>query len=208
MQGLPRSGQDSTKAIQKAIDDGKRCGANCNGSTTKNAIVYFPPGEYLVSSSISVHFGTQIIGDAQSWPTIRAASSFIGLGVLSTDVYVEQGGTGPDGNALEWYVNTARFHGQIRNLKVDIRATDPGAYVCAFHYQVAQATTIENIEIIANSATVCVQAISIPPMHTAFSPGGRALTSLAPDPARHLRRERQRRCHVRHHFHGWQFWYL
>ncbi|ORY15484.1 pectate lyase superfamily protein-domain-containing protein [Clohesyomyces aquaticus] len=149
----PSGKTDSTKAIQKAIDEGKRCGANCNGSTTKNAIVYFPPGTYLVSSSISVYFGTQIIGDANSWPTILAAKSFVGLGVLSTDVYVDGGGNGPDGNSLEWYINTARFYGQIRNIKIDIRATDPGAYVAALHYQVAQATTIENVELIADSGT-------------------------------------------------------
>lgn len=146
--------QDSTQAIQRAIGDGKRCGAACNGATTKNAIVYFPPGQYLVSSSISVYFGTQMIGDANNWPTIKAAPSFVGLGVLSTDVYVESGGTGPDGNSLEWYINTARFYGQIRNLRVDITKTDPGAYVAALHYQVAQATTLENVELIANSATV------------------------------------------------------
>ncbi|KAK0102135.1 hypothetical protein ONS96_006099 [Cadophora gregata f. sp. sojae] len=149
----PTGKTDSTKAIQDAIDSGKRCGAKCNGSTTKNRIVYFPPGTYKVSSSISVYFGTQIIGDANSWPTIVAASSFVGLGVLSTDVYVENGGVGPDGNSLQWYINTARFYGQIRNIRIDIRATDPGAYVCALHYQVAQATTVENVELIANSAT-------------------------------------------------------
>ncbi|KAI8950578.1 pectate lyase superfamily protein-domain-containing protein [Xylaria longipes] len=149
----PTGVRDSTQAIQRAIDDGKRCGANCNGSTTKNAIVYFPPGRYLVSSSISVYFGTQIVGDANNWPTIVAASSFIGLGVLSTDVYVDGGGNGPDGGALEWYINTARFYSQIRNIKIDITATNSGAYVAALHYQVAQATTLENVEIIANSAT-------------------------------------------------------
>ncbi|KAK4031703.1 putative LysM domain-containing protein [Parachaetomium inaequale] len=149
----PTGAKDSTQAIQKAIDDGKRCGAACNGATTKNAIVYFPPGKYLVSSSISVYFGTQMIGDANNWPTIVAASSYVGLGVLSTDVYVDNGGNGPDGNALEWYINTARFYGQIRNLRIDITRTDPGAYVAALHYQVAQATTIENVEIIADSGT-------------------------------------------------------
>jgi hypothetical protein len=117
--------------------------------------VYFPPGRYLVSSSISIYFGTQVIGDANDWPTIVGAASFVGLGVLSTDVYVENGGDGPDGNALEWYINTARFYSQIRNLRIDVTATDPGAYVAALHYQVAQATTIENVEIIADSGTVC-----------------------------------------------------
>ncbi len=144
--------QDSTAAIQKAISDGNR--ANCPSSSTKNAIVYLPPGTYLVSSSISLYFGTQLIGDANNWPTIKAAASFVGLGVLSTDVYVPNGGNGPDGNAAEWYINTARFFSQIRNIRVDIKATDPNAYVCAIHYQVAQATSIQNVELIATTGTV------------------------------------------------------
>lgn len=82
------------------------------------------------------------------------AGSFVGLGVLSTDVYVDGGGNGPDGNALQWYINTARFYSQIRNIKIDITATNGGAYIAALHYQVAQATTLENVELIANSATV------------------------------------------------------
>ncbi|KAK3390748.1 pectate lyase superfamily protein-domain-containing protein [Podospora didyma] len=141
--GNDTSYKDSTQAIQRAVDDGKRCGAKCNGATAKNAIVYFPAGKYLVSSSISIYFGTRIIGDANSWPTIVGASSFVGLGVLSTNVYVDNGGNGPDGNALEWYISTARFYSQIRNIKIDIRATPAGAYT----------TTIENVEIIANLAT-------------------------------------------------------
>lgn len=45
------------------MNDGKRCGEKCNGSTTKNAIVYFPPGTYRISSTIPMPFGTQVIGD-------------------------------------------------------------------------------------------------------------------------------------------------
>ncbi|OJJ00551.1 hypothetical protein ASPVEDRAFT_128758 [Aspergillus versicolor CBS 583.65] len=137
----PTGASDSTAAIQAAINDGNRCGARCNGSTRKNAIVYFPPGTYLVSSSI----------EANNWPTIRAASSFIGLGVLSTNQYV--GGTGPDGGDAEYYVNTARFYSQIRNLRIDITSTDPNAYVCAIHYQIAQATSLQEVELIATTGT-------------------------------------------------------
>ncbi|KAJ6440015.1 LysM domain-containing protein [Purpureocillium lavendulum] len=127
----------ATQAIQKAIRDGKRCDSACNGATTTKAIAYFPPGKYLVSSSIPVCFGTQMIGDAVNPPTSLATRSFVSLGVLSTDAYEADGGTGPGGNALEWYINTARFY----------------TYVAAIHYQVAQATTIENVEIIADSGT-------------------------------------------------------
>lgn len=85
-------------------------------------------------------------------PTIKAAASFVGLGVLSTDVYVGDG-AGSDGKDNEWYVNTASFYRQIRNVKVDITDTDPNAAVCAIHYQVAQATSIQNVELIAKSGT-------------------------------------------------------
>ncbi|KAL4754843.1 hypothetical protein BDW72DRAFT_200512 [Aspergillus terricola var. indicus] len=137
----PTGASDSTAAIQAAINDGNRCGARCNGSTRKNAIVYFPPGTYLVSSTI----------EANNWPTIRAASSFVGLGVLSTNQYV--GGTGPDGGDGQYYVNTARFYSQIRNLRIDITATNRDAYVCAIHYQIAQATSLQDVELIATTGT-------------------------------------------------------
>jgi hypothetical protein len=170
---------DDTAAIQKAIDDGNRCGENCYGSSTKNAIVYFPPGTYLVSSSIEVLFGTQLVGDPLNKPTILASSTFVGLGVLSTDYYVPNGGNGPDGNALEWYINTvgtyailfiedrssdgtvfrfqSSFYRQIRNFKIDITATDQGAYVAAIHYQVAQATSLQFVDIIASTASGTTQ---------------------------------------------------
>ena len=83
-----------------------RCGKGCNGSTTKNAIVYFPPGTYLVSSTIALPFGTQVIGDTNNRPTIIAAPSFVGLGVLSTDEYTGDGGQGVDGGDPEYVINS------------------------------------------------------------------------------------------------------
>ncbi|KAK6535514.1 hypothetical protein TWF694_001969 [Orbilia ellipsospora] len=147
---------DCTGAIKNAMKAGNRCGAGCNGSTTKQAILYFPPGTYLISSTIEVYFGTQMIGDATNVPNIIASASFVGLGVFSVDHYVEQGGIGPDGKAKEWYVNTANFYRQIRNFNFDLRtagavaassATDGAAALpmCGIHYQVGQATSLTNI---------------------------------------------------------------
>lgn len=50
------------------MTDGKRCGKKCNGSTTKNSIVHFPPGTYLVSTTIPLPFGNQVIGDVCPQP--------------------------------------------------------------------------------------------------------------------------------------------
>ncbi|KAL2831137.1 pectate lyase superfamily protein-domain-containing protein [Aspergillus cavernicola] len=135
---------DSTAAIQAAINDGHCCGEKCNGSTLKNAIIYFPPGTYL----------------ANNWPTIKVASSFVGLGVLSTNEYF--GGTGPDGKHAQYYVKTVQFYSQIRNLRIDITSKNPNAYVCAIHYQVAQATSLQKVELIPTTGTtqqgICVIA--------------------------------------------------
>ncbi|KAH8901101.1 pectin lyase-like protein [Thozetella sp. PMI_491] len=133
---------DDTQAIINAMTDGNRCGANCNGESIKNAIVYFPGGIYLVSSTIT----------ANNKPTIKASSSFVGLGVLSTDTYVGDG-LGIDGKDDEWYVNTASFYRQIRNVRIDVTSTPPNNFVCAIHYQVAQATSLQNLELVATSGT-------------------------------------------------------
>ncbi|KAL2811038.1 pectate lyase superfamily protein-domain-containing protein [Aspergillus granulosus] len=129
---------DDTAAINKAISDGNRCGADCGSSTVYPAVVFFPPGTYLVSSSIIQYYNTQFLGDPTDYPTILAAKSFVGLGVITADVYV--------GDKEQWYINTNNFLRHIRNFKMDITRTDPNAYVCAIHWQVAQGTALENIE--------------------------------------------------------------
>ena len=129
--------------------NGTRCGEKCNGSTTKNAIVYFPPGKYLISTTIAMPFGTQVIGDASLRPTLVASPKFIGLGVLSTDEY-----TGGAGGSEQYYINTANFYRQIRNIVIDITAA--GANISALHYQVAQATSLQNVELIAKAGSTQV----------------------------------------------------
>ena len=54
---------DDTAAINKAMADQNRCGKDCGSSTTRPAIVYFPAGTYLVSSSIISYYNTQMIGN-------------------------------------------------------------------------------------------------------------------------------------------------
>ncbi|KAK4141141.1 pectate lyase superfamily protein-domain-containing protein [Dichotomopilus funicola] len=150
---------EDTAAIRSAINStrSRRCAEGCNGSTLHNTVVYFPSGTYLVSSTIYAIFGTQMIGNPNDPPVILGAPSFVGLGVFSTDEYVPNGGTGPDGNANEWYINTVRS--AIRNFKFDITQTDPGAYICAIHYQVAQATSLSNVEFNVGAPPTTQQAI-------------------------------------------------
>ncbi|RMJ21385.1 hypothetical protein PHISP_07749, partial [Aspergillus sp. HF37] len=129
---------DDTAAINRAIANVGRCGANCGSSAIYPAVIWFPTGTYLVSSSIIQYYNTQFLGDPLNVLTILAASSFVGLGVITSDVYVS--------DTEEWYLNTSNFLRNIKNFKIDIRLTDPSAYVCAIHWQVAQGTSLENIE--------------------------------------------------------------
>jgi len=94
-------------------------------------------------------FGTEVIGDANNRPTLVAAPSFMGLGVLSTDEYTGAPVAGIDGWGPEYYVNTANFNRQIRNIVIDIRKIAQGTLVTCLHYQDAQATSLQNVELVA-----------------------------------------------------------
>ena len=79
---------DDTAAIQKAISDQNRCAPSaCNTTTDKEAVVYFPAGTYIISSSILDYYNTQLIGNPNSLPVLKATSSFSGLGLIDGDQY-------------------------------------------------------------------------------------------------------------------------
>jgi polygalacturonase len=59
---------DDTAAINLAISSGDRCGVDCGSSTVRPAVVYFPTGTYLVSSSIIQYYNTQLIGNVSCSP--------------------------------------------------------------------------------------------------------------------------------------------
>ena len=87
----PRTGDgvtDDTAAINTAISSGNRCGPGpCASSPITPAVVYFPPGMYLVSSPIIDFYFTMLIGDAVDLPTLKASPNFggTGLGVIDGD---------------------------------------------------------------------------------------------------------------------------
>jgi len=97
--------------------------------------------------------GTTNASQAINRPTLIAAKMFVGDSVLSTDYYVDNGGLGSDGLAKEWYINTASFYRQIRNVKIDITGTYKAVKMAGIHYQVAQATTLHNVDIVAVNRT-------------------------------------------------------
>ncbi|KAK6540122.1 hypothetical protein TWF694_008944 [Orbilia ellipsospora] len=128
---------DDTVAINLAISDGNRCGDNCGSSTVKPALVYFPSGTYIISSPIIQYYNTQLIGNAATPPTIKGSSAFIGLGLISSDVYI------PGASGGEWYINQNNFLRQIRNFIIDTTSIPnvmAGQTIApaGIHWQVAQ----------------------------------------------------------------------
>lgn len=127
---------DDTAAINQAISSGDRCGEGCDSSTLTPALVYFPPGTYVVSEPILQYYYTQLVGDALNIPTIKAAAGFSGMAVIDADPYNTTGGN--------WYTNTNNFYRQIRNFVIDLTAM-PQSSGAGIHWQVAQATSLQNI---------------------------------------------------------------
>jgi glucan 1,3-beta-glucosidase len=128
---------DDTVAINAAITDGDRCGNGCDSSTVTPALVYFPPGTYLVSKPIIPYYYTQLVGDAVELPVLKAAGNFEGIAVIDSDPYNDDGSN--------WYTNQNNFFRQIRNFKIDLTGL-PLTTGTGIHWQVAQATSLQNIE--------------------------------------------------------------
>ncbi|OBT68746.1 hypothetical protein VE03_02225 [Pseudogymnoascus sp. 23342-1-I1] len=136
---------DDTAAINRAIDYGNNCGANCMSSSIKGTLIYFPAGTYLISSPINAYYYTQLVGNAVDFPVIKMAASFIGLGAIQTNVYY------PGGSGGEWYIQQSNFFRQVRNFNIDITAATVEK-ASAFHWQVAQATSLDSVNVYASKA--------------------------------------------------------
>lgn len=152
---------DDTNAINAAISSGNRCGGDspCAGTTITPAVVYFPKGTYLISSSIVSYYYTQMIGNPTSMPVIKAAQHFRanGIGLIEANPYqstgyLRYGATNtffrqskPD-HPLKHSLASATWFltgSVVRNLVLDMRQV-PGT-VCGIHWPSSQATSIQNV---------------------------------------------------------------
>ncbi|KAH6606872.1 glycoside hydrolase family 55 [Trichoderma cornu-damae] len=127
---------DDTVAINNAMSAGNRCGSGCDSQTTTPALVYFPPGTYVVSSPIILYYYTHMIGDATNLPTLKASNNFAGIAVIDSNP--------------GWHNPTNNFFRQVRNFKIDVTA-QPISTGTGIHWQVAQATSIQNVQFIMST---------------------------------------------------------
>jgi len=127
---------DDTAAINNAILAGGRCGEGCASSTTTPAVVYFPAGTYLISSSILDQYYTMLIGDPTNVPMIKATAGFSGFGLIDGDKYYTA--------SLNWG-STNVFYRQVRNFIFDMTAIPCGNSATGIHWPTAQATSLQNL---------------------------------------------------------------
>lgn len=128
---------DDTAAINAAVNDGGRCGRGCPSSTKTPASVYFPSGTYLISSSIIDQYYTNLIGNPNDPPVLKATSDFSGFGLIDGDVYYTQD--------LNW-ASTVVFWRQVRNFVIDMTSIPSESQATGMHWPTAQATSIQNVE--------------------------------------------------------------
>jgi hypothetical protein len=83
---------DDWKAISRAIQDspgGERCGGNCQATSTKGAVIYFPGGRtYRISRPLIQYYYTAFIGEAKNRPIIKPTANFKGIALIDTDFYI------------------------------------------------------------------------------------------------------------------------
>lgn len=133
---------DDTLAINSAISSGNRCSpADCESSTISPAVVYFPAGTYLVSSSIIVFYETQLIGNPNCLPILKTSSDFNSpsgiMGIIDGDPY--------DSSGLLGFLSTNTFYRQVRNFIIDMRSFSASRLIRGIHWPAGQATSLQNI---------------------------------------------------------------
>ena len=87
-----------------------------------------------------------MVGDAINLPVLKATSAYNGIGLLDADPYI------PNGYGNTWFQNQVNFYRQVRNFVIDL--TDAANSAAGIHWQVAQATSLQNIKFVMKPKTV------------------------------------------------------
>jgi hypothetical protein len=84
-----------------------------------------------------MRYNTMVAGDLHNLPTIKAVPPFNAIAILDSNPYYP--------NPTNWYQNQNNMWRQVRNLILDITDLPYSFSGGAIHWQVAQATSLQNI---------------------------------------------------------------
>jgi hypothetical protein len=90
----------------------------------------------LINSSIIDYYYTQIIGNPNCIPTLKATADFTGFGLIDGDPY--------GANGLS-YGSTNVFWRQVRNFYLDMTGIPANSSATGIHWPTAQATSLQNL---------------------------------------------------------------
>jgi glucan 1,3-beta-glucosidase len=83
------------------------------------------------------YYFTQLVGNPNCLPVIKADANFNGPWVIDGDQY--------QGNGLQGFINTNIFWRQIRNFVFDLTSVPASTNIRAVHWPTGQATSIQNV---------------------------------------------------------------
>ncbi|KAI1378301.1 pectin lyase-like protein [Hypoxylon crocopeplum] len=136
---------DNTAAINRAAAAMSRdnlaetrCGADCGSTSTLGALVYFPPGTYLVSSPIIQYYYTQFVGHPVNRPVIKGSANFTGIALIDNNMYI------PTASGRQWAPVIRNFVFDLTGMAEENWQGGQRYVPTGVHWQVGQATSINN----------------------------------------------------------------
>lgn len=125
---------DDTIAIRTALAIGDNNiaarGSGWWGTTGQPAVVYFPPGTYVISGTIQNTIGTVWMGDPTSRPRLKASSDFSGTAMIA---------------GADRYLNgTKSIQTEMKNLVLDSTEVSKSAEFALVDWNVSQGCQLSN----------------------------------------------------------------
>lgn len=165
---------DDTRAFQAALDAAR----GASGAKAP-AVVYVPPGDYLISDTLRVWGFTTVRGCSTSRPTLRLAPHAPGFGNVSAlrPLLASTSGWGVNLTAglPPWWHNTLPsnflFYQQVHALSLDVSAAGNDGAV-ALYWCVAQQTSVRDVSVTVGGAFAGIDMCQLPGYDPA--PGGGA----------------------------------
>jgi glucan 1,3-beta-glucosidase len=143
---------DDSDAINRAISDGNRCGPwVCDSSTDTPAVVYVPAGTYIIGKPIIFYYMTQLHGNPNSRPILKASPGLEALALIDASPYSNV-------NGAPGWTSTNLFVRSIRNFVIDLTPIPATKGAQGIHWPASQATSIQNVYIKMNQDPNSVQA--------------------------------------------------
>lgn len=128
---------DDTDAFNRAITEQSRMGGGKGrgGSTGQPALIYIPPGTYIISSTVQLYIGTQVIGDVINPPTIKAAP------IMNNNTHLISGYDFGQPSTTNFYIG-------LRNVILDSTNVRPDNTIYGLNWAVSQATNLINVDFV------------------------------------------------------------